>query len=365
MMNLRANKSKSKSIKGDMIRKFGALFVVITIVFSVIFYLQAREANINNTMNIMNAMSTQAANLVEAKLNEQITMGLSVANDPVIRNLNSSIEDKNRVLNDNMKLYDQKSIGIAKADGQLLLSSGKTIDISERDIFKETMKGSIFVAEPYISSIDGTMVIAYGIPIKDNNGKVTSMIQYARPAEAISNLVKDITFLKTGSAYMVNAKGVTIAHTNQELVNNLSNTIEESKSNADLKELAEIEKKMINGEDGIGTYTYDGKKKTVSYSPVGDTGWSIGITVEYDDILDSVKGIKNTALILTLISILVGVGITTLFADKLSKAIKKITEKVDVISKGDFTVEIEKELLDRRDEIGTISKVFRRIKTFN
>ena len=43
MMNLKSNKSKSKSIKGDMIRKFGALIVVITIVFSVIFYLQARE----------------------------------------------------------------------------------------------------------------------------------------------------------------------------------------------------------------------------------------------------------------------------------------------------------------------------------
>ena len=99
---------------------------------------------------MMNTMSTQAANLVESKLNEQITMGLSVANDPVIRNLNSSIEDKNRVLNDNMKLYGHKSIGIAKADGKLLLSSGKTIDISERDIFKETMKGSIFVSEPFI-----------------------------------------------------------------------------------------------------------------------------------------------------------------------------------------------------------------------
>ena len=98
------------------------------------------------------------------------------------------------------------------------------------------------------------MVIAYGIPIKDNNGKVTCNDSVARPAEEISNRVKDITFLKTGSAYMVNAKGVTIAHKNQELVNNFSNTIEESKSNEDLKDIAEIEKKMINGEDGIGTY---------------------------------------------------------------------------------------------------------------
>ncbi len=33
-------------------------------------------------MDMMDTMSVQAANLVEAKLSEQVTMGLSVANDP-------------------------------------------------------------------------------------------------------------------------------------------------------------------------------------------------------------------------------------------------------------------------------------------
>ncbi|SDP15680.1 methyl-accepting chemotaxis protein [Clostridium gasigenes] len=361
MKKLRGN-NKSRSIKSDMIRNFGALFVVITLVFSVVFYSQAKKSNIDNTMDIMNAMSSQSAKLVEAKLNEEITMGLAIANDPIIRNASSSIEDKNRVLNDNMKLYGHKSIGIATTDGKLALTSGKTIDISQYDIFKESIKGSVYVEEPFVDQIDGTMLMAYAIPIKDNNGKVIGMVEYSRPATEISDIIKDITFLKTGSAYVIGSKGVTIAHKNQDLVNTLSNTIEESKSDADLKELAEIETKMINGEDGIGTYSYNGKKKTISYSPIGDRGWSIGITVEYDDILDGVKGIRDTAIILTLISILAGIVITTLFANNLSKAIKKITEKVNVISKGDFTVEIEKELLDREDEIGTISKALEELK---
>ncbi|SDP15658.1 methyl-accepting chemotaxis protein [Clostridium gasigenes] len=362
MINLRFNNSKSKSIKGSMIRSFGALIVVITLVFSGVFYLEAKKSNINNTMDMMDTMSVQAANLVEAKLSEEVTRGLSVANDPIIRDSKSSIEDKKRVLNNNKELYGHKSIGIATTDGKLILTSGDPIDISERELFKETMKGNVYIADPYISSIDGAMVIAYGIPIKDNNGKVTSMIQYTSLADEISNSVKDIKFLKTGSAYMLNKEGTVIAHPNQELVNTFDNSIKASKSDVGLKELAEIETKMIKGEDGIGTYSYGGKKKTISYSPVGDRGWSIGIFVEYDDILDGVKGIKNTALVLTLISILAGILITALFADNLSKAIKKITEKVDVISKGDFTVEIEKELLDREDEIGTISKALEELK---
>ncbi|MBU3133653.1 methyl-accepting chemotaxis protein [Clostridium gasigenes] len=361
-MNLRFNNSRSKSIKGSMIRNFGTLIVVITLVFSGVFYLEARQSNIDNTMGMMDTMSVQAANLVEAKLSEQVTMGLTVASDPIIKNLNSSIEDKNRVLNYNMKLYEHKSIGIITTDGKLTLSTGKIIDISGQDIFKKTVEGNIFISEPFIDSVDNEIIIAYGIPIKDNNGKVISILEYTRPAAEISSIIKEITFLKTGSAYMLNRKGTVIAHPNQELVNTFDNTIEASKSDVGLKELAEIETKMINGEDGIGTYSYGGKKKTISYSPVGDSGWSIGIFAEYDDILAGVEGIKNTALILTLISILAGILITALFADKLSKAIKKITEKVDVISKGDFTVEIEKELLDREDEIGTISKALEELK---
>ncbi len=53
MKKLRGN-NKSRSIKSDMIRNFGALFIVITLVFSVVFYSQAKKSNIDNTMDIMN-----------------------------------------------------------------------------------------------------------------------------------------------------------------------------------------------------------------------------------------------------------------------------------------------------------------------
>ncbi len=66
----------------------------------------------------------------------------------IIRDSKSSIEDKNRVLNNNMELYGHKIIGIAATDGKLILTSGDTIDISEREIFKETMKGNVYIADP-------------------------------------------------------------------------------------------------------------------------------------------------------------------------------------------------------------------------
>lgn len=350
------NKLKSKSIKGEMIINFGLLFVIITLIFSGVFYTQAKNSNIDNTMSMMDEMSIQASNLVESALSEKILMGYSVANDSVMKDPKASVVDKNEVLNENMKLYGHKAMSIIDIKGNLTSTSGKVIDVSDQDIFKETIKGDTFISDPVKSHIDESMVISYAIPVKDNNGNVTSIIEYTRLAEEISDVLKDIKFLKTGSAYMLNSEGTVIAHLNQELVDNFDNAIEVAKTEPELKELAEIETKMINGEDGIGSYTFSGKRKTISYSPVGKAGWSIGIIVEYSDILDGVKVIKNTAIVLTIISILIGIAITYIFADKLSKAIKKIAQKLDIIANGDFTVEIESELFEREDEIGDISK---------
>ncbi|MEG0297356.1 MAG: methyl-accepting chemotaxis protein [Clostridium sp.] len=361
-------KSKSindsmKSIKGHMIKRFGALFVIITVVFSVVSYSQAKKANLDNTMNIMNEISLQAGSLVEAKLNAQVVKGTALLNNEVINDPNATIEAKLHELEHNKELFKHSSIGLANTAGILTLTTGETVDISDQEAFKDAMKGNSSVSSPYMTKSDKTMSIAYGIPVKDSNGNVTSIIQYTRPATEISDSIKDIKFLETGSAYMLNEKGVTIAHKNMDLVNNFSNTSEEVKTDPELKELAEIESKMVNGEDGVGSYTYSGEKKTISYSPVSKMGWSIGIVVEYKDILNGVKTIKITAILITILSIIVGLGLTAFFADGLAMFIKRITEKVQIISNGDFTVEIEKDLLDREDEIGAISNALESLKS--
>lgn len=83
---------------------------------------------------------------------------------------------------------------------------------------------------------------------------------------------KGIKFLKTGRAYMIDSRGTVIAHSNQLLVSKSTNNIEIAKNDLELKELAELEKNMINGKKGIGEYNYQGKKKIMSYLTVGNTG---------------------------------------------------------------------------------------------
>ena len=352
----KSEKKIRKSIKNQMIISFGALLVGITLIFSLKFYSESRDSNINNTIDIMNQLSMQSSNLVMTKLSQQLAMGEGVASDSRMIDPNVSVDDKNKALTEDLEMYGHKTIGLVDTSGKKINSTGKITDVSEKDSFKRNMKGEIVISDPFPSSQDGKMIMTYGMPIKDKNGSVVSVVEYVRLATEVSEILNDVEFLETGSAYMINSEGTVIAHPDQKFVDELYNSFKEVEDKPEMKALMDIETKMINGETGVGEYTYEGVKKTIAYRPVGINGWSIGVTVENSDILKSVEGIKYTAIILTMIAISLGILMTFLLANRLSKSIKRVTKNVKIISDGDFTVEVDEDLLSREDEIGEIGK---------
>ena len=113
-----------------------------------------------------------------------------------------------------------------------------------------------------------------------------------RDGNYLSNLTNQVKVGKSGTAFMINGTGTSIANANKDLVLQMSNMIEESKKNPDLQPLADIQNKMITGEEGIGGYTYNGLDKYVGYAPVQGTNWSVGITVLKNDILSELDSLR-------------------------------------------------------------------------
>ena len=80
-----------------------------------------------------------------------------------------------------------------------------------------------------------------------------------------------------GTAFMLDANGITIADVDSTLVG-VEDSIALGDTNPRLKKYSAICKKMVAGENGTGTYSYGGATKVVAYSPLKDmNGWSIGI----------------------------------------------------------------------------------------
>lgn len=351
-----------KSLRVKLIKYASVILITSMVLFSYIFYTEAKKDIKDNTTKIMKSITSETKDLIQSKLNSLMMTGLVVTKDPVIKDVNASLESKNKILKVNKDIYNHVDIGIAMKDGKLNLLSGESVDVKNEEIFIKTMSGKIGISEPFKTKDNEPLLIAYGLPIKDNNEVIIGMLRIVRPLEEVSSIVKDIKFLETGSAYMIDSDGCTIAHNNNDLVENASNTIKESKKDKDLEKLASIESKMINGEKGIDTYTYNGDKKFISYEKVGETGWFLAVTVKYNDILASVKNIRSIAIILTVITIVLGLIIIFIFVKRITDILMYMSEKIGIISSGDFSVDIDSSYINREDEIGAISKSINKLK---
>ena len=95
----------------------------------------------------------------------------------------------------------------------------------------------------------------------------------------MSEIVSNIHMGKEGEAYVLDRNGNVIGHSNPTKVIEQVNTIEEAKSgNPSLQPLAQLHEKMLAGEKGFGTYTYEGEAKLFGYAPIsGEQSWSIGV----------------------------------------------------------------------------------------
>lgn len=254
-----------------------------------------------------------------------------------------------------------QALGIATADGSLRQSDGRTTDISARPYFRDALTGKSVVSDPIVSNVDKSIVVMAAVPIYNSQGQVVGVLTGRTDYKALAQIISTIKFGDTGYGYMINKDGTTIAHTDEELVRTMDNTIEAAMEDSSLAELAAIEKKMAAGEKGHGHYTYNGQKKIVSYTPVPGTSWSIGIVQLEKEALSAIDTLRNTSFILTLVFLFICMVAGYVVGRQLGNPIAKAGQLCQKIAAGDLTVTVDKNYLQRKDEIGTLAQGFDKI----
>lgn len=341
-------------IKRQLVINFGLLIIIVSSILTLVSYFRSKDTVSKLTLNFMDQMSIQASKLVETQINKYITMGLELANNPALRDPNASMEEKTKRLQASMELNKHSNIGLADLKGDVTYLSGYKDNLKSRDYFQEALNGKPGISEPRKSTESNEIVISYAVPVKDFNNNIISVVVYNRPGNEISKAVQDIKFLNTGSAYMLDSDGVIIAHKKQEYVEQMKNFIEESKTNKDYKDIAEVQNKMIKGEKGIGYYEVGGIKTTIDYLPIDGMPWSLAVMVDDDDVLAPCDSLRNTLSGLAAIALIFSIVIIIIISTRISRNLKKVSEKIKIIATGDFTEEIDEDILRRNDEVGVI-----------
>lgn len=344
---------KFKSITTKISLLFGILIFTICVGLGISAYFSASNALKTNIDENLVEIAKADAKIITEKINTQLNALEALANSPWIKSSELTLEQKLALLQDEVERCGHKSLMLADTNGIATNTTGETVDIHEREYFVKALSGQNAVSDPMISKTDGSMVVAFAVPIKQGN-QVVGVLVARRDGNALSTFTSEMEFNQR-EVYMFNNAGTMIAGSDLTRVAEMYNVFEQLENDPKLEQLSNIVKKMTEGEQGIGEYTYNGETKYMAYYPVEGTNWSLAVTAPKTVIMSKVNSLTSIMISLSVVFLLAGIMLTILISRNITRPIKETTEHLNVISTGDFTVNIPEKLLSKQDEIGTLA----------
>ncbi|MFV3012040.1 methyl-accepting chemotaxis protein [Clostridium botulinum] len=346
---------KFKTMKGKMLTYFLSLFLIICIAISFMAYFMSKRMIERKASSLMSEVSRQAVQNIEARLNGTLDSIETVANMPTIKDPKLGWDKKKTILDEEIKLHGHVKMGIVGKDGQSIQTDGTTVNIKNRNYFKETIEGKRTISEPIVSKVDGKVVIIYTVPIKNGN-TIMGALTAVREGNDISNISNSIKVGESGGAYLIDSTGTVIAHKNKESVIKRENSIKDAQSNEELKPIAAIEKSMIEGKEGIGQYKYKGAEKYISYSPMKSTGWSLAIYAPKNEILKEVSEITRNIIIVSILGIGIALVCIWFISTQISNNLISMRDSLNIVATGDLTTNVDSKIEKEKDEIGHMAR---------
>jgi methyl-accepting chemotaxis protein len=194
-----------KSIKTKMMLYLGSLLLLVCVGLGVISYITSSNALVANVEESLPQLANQTAKVVASRVEGQLDILEALANESKIKDMSLGWESKLKILQDEVSKRNHMSMGIADMNGKFVSTDGKMSDVKNEDYFKKAISGERVITDPTINTADGSVVLRYAVPIKNNNQIVGVLIAVA-DGYSLCNTIEDITFGKTGKAFMIIAK---------------------------------------------------------------------------------------------------------------------------------------------------------------
>lgn len=355
---------KLKSIKVKIILFLIPMLLIAFTVLSGLGYKFASDSLKESNLNIMAEMTKTAAGRADNQIKSEIKNLEVMASNPTIADENVPLKDKVEILKPALETIGQIGLSISDTDGNSIDTTGATKKIKTTQSFMKSIKGENAITNPYIDPVTNSKAIAYSVPIKNLKGDIIGTITSVKDCKDFSVLNEEIKFLRTGSVVIVDSNGNFIVAEDNSLVSENKNITNMTSDKGSLDELNNIGKSMIIGnQSGIGKYNYEGKEKYITYSPIGKTGLSIGISVEEKDLLSALGSLAMVDTVVTIIMIILISAIIIGFTIKVISRLLGAKTYVDSIAKGDFYTQIEEKYTKGNDEISEICTSVGQAKT--
>jgi methyl-accepting chemotaxis protein len=207
-------------------------------------------------------------------------------------------------------------------------------------------KNAIGFSDPYVDITTNKYCVSPAIPLKDATGNLRGVIGEDILLETLTDMIKQVSLEGKGYAFIMDAKGVVLAHPEEKLVS--SNLTE----NAQLKDAAQ---QMLSQGSGTLQYSFNGENTITVFRKVPSTGWILAFTVLQDDVYAPLASLRNIYLGIDLLVLIFMSFFIILLARKITAPISELTGNARKMADGDLTVRAR---VEGQDEISVLSQAF-------
>lgn len=342
-----------KSIKTKLVIYFSILILLSSITLGLVSLEMASASLTKESEKALSSLAFDAARLTESRVEIQEKALEMIALGKDIQGMDWTLQLP--ILQEQIKSTNFIVLGVVQLDGTTNYSDGSTSQLGDREYVKKALSGEINVSDLLVSKVTNSVVLMYAAPIKQD-GKVVGALIGRRDGNALSEITDDTGFGESGYAYIINSKGVVVAHKDREKVLKQFNPIEEAKKDDSLKSVATLFEKILKEKTGVSSYSFQGSDLYAAYSPIKGSNWTLVITANEKEVLSEVASLGNIIVIIMTIILLASIVIAYTIGHSITKPIIEAVKHTEKIANLDISQDVPKHYLKKKDEIGSLTR---------
>ncbi len=346
------------SLKGKQIISFALLTLILSVSLLGVSYIVAKKIMEKEVYIRLETEANLLAQGYEKWIDEQVNELKAISRYVTM----DYSPEMYAVLAESAARLGFNSMSPADLDGILHLEGGRTADLSGRDYLRNLFEtGEPSISDPVYSAVEGEeglFTVLMAVPIWENDQLAGALIAQ-RQAEYLSEYLHASQNGEGASNFVISStSSVPIAHSDPETVKSQVDILKSAEEDPGLKPLAEVIVRMMNGEKSIDRYSYNGFTKLVAYTPVGNLGWNVAISVPEESAMEDIYKLKGYMILIVLAGTAISIVLAFFLGQTLAGPIQVISASIKGIASGDADLTSRIEFRERGDEIGTLVEGF-------
>ncbi len=344
-----------KSIKTKLIVSFSALIFVITLVMGLIFLKTGYSSSQREAEKSLELMAAEGAKLTASRMETLITTLQIIAENQEIENMGWEVNLD--LLKEELAKTSFLDLGYVLPTGYVNYTDGTVRLMSDRSYVQDGLNGKSAMSDVIFSRVTRQPEIEICVPvIKD--GEVTGALIARNEASTLSELTKDEGYGDEGYAFMINKDGRIIAYPEIEMVTTLFNPITKAEKEKEYSSMAEAFSYMLNNQNGVTSFQKEDTSYYAGFAPIEGTDWIFATTADKQEVFKEIPRMIRTILIVMVVVILLGIGISFLLEQTIIRPLIGITKLSRLYARLDFRENIATKYLKQKDEVGTLAQAF-------